>query len=327
MRTTIHWHYAEGSRLGNQLMQFASVYALSKDFDICLNIPAIEGFPATCAFGRPDASPNIDAEPLAARHFIDQRKVARLCANGIDIVNGSEAYLENIYNFDHRRDELRKLLICAEYDISNYSFFKWSPTGPIQHQVEAIGENDLVISLRLGDFLFKRDATEKWREAVYTRFLGIEYFAIVLDNIEYDQLFITSDEPFNPVIKCFTSYDPIIVAHENPTKTMHFVGRFRRIAISESTFSWWAAYLAKKAQIFYPISTKGLWGVNKCWERSQSRIHSRNKHYDPDHDLYLRVDSPDFIYVYEPSKEFFAYSDAPGRRSQTDFQLELPPPL
>jgi hypothetical protein len=177
-----------------------------------------------------------------------------------------------------------------------------------------------MISLRLGDFVYKADADERWQQCVYTRFLGWSYFKLVLDQISFDRLFISSDNPFHVLTEEFDKYDPIRVENENPLKTMALVSRFNRIAISESTFSWWASYLSEAEEIYFPISVSGLWGINQTWDRASASWHALNPLNVRDSDLYLRVDEDRYKYVHEASGLIYRYRDAPGKRSMSELE-------
>jgi hypothetical protein len=100
---------------------------------------------------------------------------------------------------------------------------------------------------------------------------------------------------------------------------MAFVTRFDRIAISESTYSWWAAYLSNASEVYYPISKRGLWGVNTRWNCAKSMWRKVNSINARDRDLYLRVDHERYKYVHQESGVIYKYYDAPGKRPREDF--------
>lgn len=133
--------------------------------------------------------------------------------------------------------------------------------------VDNITADDLVISIRLG-----RDYLGQHR---FRLLLG-DYFKIVLNNCEYDRLFITSQDPYNTILEDLYNYNPIFLDHVSPLHTFNFVKMFNKIALSQSTYSWWAGYLSDAKEIYFPITKDGPWSYGK---------HQRDKWKAFSHDL------------------------------------------
>ena len=166
------------------------------------------------------------------------------------------------------------------------------------HKVNCITDRDLVLSVRLGrDYL---------RQHRYRLLLG-DYFKIILDNAEYDRVFITSQDPYNDILKDLYVYDPVFVHHITPIHTLNFVKMFNNIAISQSTFSWWAAYLSSADNIFFPITKDGPWSYGPL---------QRKKWKDFQHDLMV----PQSRYKYVSYKDKHILGDYTTTREK----LELP---
>lgn len=311
--------YTSGGRLGNHMMQYASLYSLAKHLDYQLTIPPIEGFRNTLephSGGRAFNTPN-SLYVIKSRHFLNYEDFdPHLCRT---IVNHDCSYYENIYNFHERRNELISIFKLPRYRLANYAFYRLRAGELCSTKVTFVSPRDLVISLRLGDFVFVPDATERWKKRVYSRFLGYEYFDIILRTAQYGQLFITSDEPFHSLANAFQKYEPILVQNDTPIRTMSFINRFNRIAISESTYCWWAAYLTNAEEIYYPISKNGAWGINTIWNPHRRTWETTNSLHEEDRDSYLRVNDDRYIFVHQESGVNFQYKDAPGKRRREDF--------
>ncbi|MCG3770220.1 MAG: hypothetical protein JW384_01363 [Nitrosomonadaceae bacterium] len=311
--------YTPGSRVGNHMMQYASLYSLAKRLDYQLTIPPIEGFRNTFeppAGGRAFDTPN---SPLVieSRHFLHYETIDP--HTGRTIVNHECSYFENIYNFHDRRNELVSIFTLPPHSLASYAFYRLRAGTLRPTRLTSISPRDIVISLRLGDFLFVPNATPRWKQRVYSRFLGFEYFEIILRAARFGRLFITSDEPFHPLVSAFQKYDPILVRNDSPIKTMAFINRFNRIAISESTYSWWAAYLTDAEEIYYPISKSGLWGINTSWNPHRRAWETINSLHEEDKDAYLRVDDERYLYVHQATEVIYKYDDAPGKRRRDNF--------
>lgn len=318
--------YTPHSGLGNKMTQFASLFALARDLACPIDIPPVPGLSLTGKVSSSLSTLSLDPSslhcPIQGRHYIHE--AWRKNISNQTVVTRPSNYLENIFNFHHRRNEIRPIFRYPSHSLDEYVFFH----GPLDRlapfPIGSIEPGDLVISLRLGDFVHKPDADDRWRQCVYSRFLGYSYFRIVLSQLQFSRLFITSDEPFHPLTRDFDEFDPIRVRNDDPLKTMALVSRFKRIAISESTFSWWAAYLSDADEIYFPISTTGLWGLNETWDIASATWRPSNPLNVRDRDLYMRVDDDRYRYVHQDSGVIYRYRDAPGKRSQADFE-ELSP--
>lgn len=203
------------------------------------------------------------------------------------------AHLENVTNFSQRASEIRELYYLPEVDFNSYRFFKRGKRDYEPIQCADIRESDVVISLRLGDFL--RPFT---KVNPPHRLLLYDYFRLILDRISFDRLFITSDEPFNPFVNEFYPYDPILVTNESPSKTMALVKRFSTILISQSTYSWWCAFLSKANRVYFPIPKTGPWSVGTPFAVA---------------DLDMRVNEERYRYVSYETGEMYSYREIPDR--------------
>lgn len=181
------------------------------------------------------------------------------------------------------RDELKKWFKFPEIDYSKFEFFKihadlGNPNYYSHVTFDGINEDDLLISLRLEDYTIPQNLD---------RFLGYDFFKIVLESRKWNRIFILT----NPgsighnaqydYIKEFYDYDPILVRCYEPVMSMGFGAMFNNIAISQSTYSWWLAFLSNAENIYYPIPKIGPFAFDDT------------KYKGTD----LRIESPVFKYV------------------------------
>src|SRR2546426_12009 len=134
--------YTPGSRLGNQMTQYASLYALSRHLDCGLAIPPIKMFEATNSASSKHDTPKEHGLTyrLTFRHYIDFTSVNPPA--GRTIVNHEGSYLENIYNFHHLREELLDIFSIKHRKLSDYSFFSGPSSNLKEVKVRDISTQD-----------------------------------------------------------------------------------------------------------------------------------------------------------------------------------------
>lgn len=181
------------------------------------------------------------------------------------------------------RDKLKEWFKFPKLDMSKFEFFKLhSDLGEDNYYArvpfDGVHKDDLMISLRLEDYTSPQNMD---------RLLTYDYFKIILESKKWNNVYILT----NPGsighnnqyewIKEFYPYDPILVRCYEPVPSMAFGAQFNHIAISQSTYSWWLAFLSNAENIYYPIPKEGPFAFND----------ETYKGVD------LRVASPDFKYV------------------------------
>lgn len=100
--------------------------------------------------------------------------------------------------------------------------------------------NDIVINLRLGDDF-----------AELGRIIHPEYYTNILERETFDKVYIVGANENEPYLKVFEKYKPIIVPN-NVHQDFHFIRKFNKIVCSNSTYSWWAAFLSNASIIYTP---------------------------------------------------------------------------
>lgn len=186
------------------------------------------------------------------------------------------------------REKLKDWFSFPKIDLSKFEFFKihpefGKPNYYIHTNFTSISDDDLVISLRLEDYTSTQNLD---------RLLTYDYFKIILESKKWNNVYIIT----NPGsighndqykwIKDFYSYDPIVVRCYDPVQSLAFGAQFNNIAISQSTYSWWMAFLSNAKNIYYPIPKNGPFSFDDL----------KYKGVD------LRVASSDFKYVDEKTR-------------------------
>jgi hypothetical protein len=214
------------------------------------------------------------------RHYVDIDELKALAPGQFNV----RSYLEYYPNLENYRDAIREdwCYISNPYQGDNLKdlsgrFKKYNGNTFVPVDVDNIGKNDLVISIRLG-----RDYLGQHR----MRLLLGDYFRIVLDRVDYDRLFITSQDPYNDILADLYRYDPIFLDHISALHTFNFVRLFNKIVLSQSTYSWWAAYLSEAKEIYFPITKDGPWSYGKD---------QRAKWKDYNHDLMVNEDRYSYV--------------------------------
>ncbi len=181
------------------------------------------------------------------------------------------------------RCKLKEWFRFPRINMSTLEFFKIHPDlgkGNYYQRVEFEGVNkdDLLISLRLEDYTTAQNIE---------RLLTYDYFKTILESKRWNKVYILTNpgsighnEQYG-WIKEFYPYDPILIRCYDPVMSMGFAAQWNHIAISQSTYSWWLAFLSNAETIYYPIPKEGPFALDDI----------RYKGVD------LRVGSPEFRYV------------------------------
>jgi len=112
--------------------------------------------------------------------------------------------------------------------------------------------NDLVVHIRRGDN----------GDNINT---PVDWYLKVMDNIEYDKVFLVTDEPNHKDVKeflnktdakLFSSSTIVTLEDRKNNKNQvindfNFIRTFDKILFSNSTFAWWASLLSKASQIYF----------------------------------------------------------------------------
>jgi hypothetical protein len=133
------------------------------------------------------------------------------------------------------------------YNAHRDKLLKWFKTDVELEKVP--GENDLVLHVRLGDYMGLG-----WQ-------LETEIFIDILKREEYNKYFIVTDDPDNTIIDdILQAVDGGEVVSTDKISDFEFLCRSKLLVLSHSSFSWWAAFLGNARKVIVPYnSNKGWW--------------------------------------------------------------------
>lgn len=115
----------------------------------------------------------------------------------------------------------------------------WFATKPSAWARE-IGRNDVLVDLRLGEDF----AAMGWR-------MPPEYQLSILETLsDVERVFVVGPDVDDQTLAKFRRFSPIRF-HHGPIENFAFMQAFRRMVLSNSTFSWWASFLSPMAEAVY----------------------------------------------------------------------------
>lgn len=147
---------------------------------------------------------------------------------------------------------------------------------------DQVSPADIVLSIRRG-----RDYIPRFG-------LPLSFYEEALRTVPHGRVYICTNEPDDPFVRHLASRHGATIRAgsfqggkilpdywSGALDNLLFIMKFRNIVVSNSSFSWWAAYLSSAERIVYPIPASGLWARD-----------------DPvSGDLSLEVDEPRYVYL------------------------------
>lgn len=123
---------------------------------------------------------------------------------------------------------------------------------------ESLDKKNIIMHVRLDDYkTFGTGGTV----------LDPQYYHDCLSREDFEKLYIISDVPDDPYFKYFARYNPVF-PRGNEKEDFWLMTKFDRIISSNSTFSWWAAFLSNSSKIYIP----------SCWIRNSYDIKHSLQH-------------------------------------------------
>jgi hypothetical protein len=210
-------------RLGNNLFQWAFARVLSK------------------ITGAPMASPSLSLFPIT------ETCSDRMPPERVEFVLPIDSYQADL---DEWIGKARRGDVLVTGCPHNTKFFEPSKEWlvhelvPRDGEYTKAGERDIVLHFRLGDY---------FRPRAIGRFsYPTDVFERLLAAIDYEHCLVVTDSPENPVIRnIIDNHRGILVAKgvEHDYRTLYHA---KRLVMSPSTFSWWAAWTGHAEEIFQP---------------------------------------------------------------------------
>jgi len=208
-----------GSGLGNKMFINALAYIISIETGKELITTSIKFFNNTLL----NCNVGKLYDPIYTRQYGDQYiNMDELYTHKGDIVVNSFAQRQEYYT--NYRDKLKQ-------------FFYEATIGGVKH-------NNTVLYIRNGD---DKDI------GVY---LGLDNYYKILDNIQHSNLTIVVEHVDDDVKNIGQKYNANIFS-SSVFEDFLYIKNANNIIMSQSTFSWWAAFLGEAKNIYIPLSIKG----------------------------------------------------------------------
>lgn len=119
---------------------------------------------------------------------------------------------------------------------------------------------DFAICLRLGDYTHGSAAVEDdpLEDSFANSVLRGDEVRRLVKRVSHTRLFIVTDQPRHPLIAALSDLHAEIVSGK-PMDDFRFIHSCQKVAICQSTFHWWPAFLGAAKEIFFPPCDRGIW--------------------------------------------------------------------
>lgn len=113
------------------------------------------------------------------------------------------------------------------------------------------GPRDIVIHLR-----------RSYDMRVLNRMLSLDFYEQVLETASFERVYVCGLGIDETVRARLARFSPVYRELDAPA-TLRLLQRAQQIAIANSTFSWWGAWLSDAERIFFPRPVRGMWSADR----------------------------------------------------------------
>jgi len=288
--------------LGNNLFQYALGRVLAEELDLALHCVAPSARPG---FARVEEASGIrDRLWQLTDAFAD----VPLDLPGRELIapeyrhvtgeqlqwNGHGIHLD--WLLGHARDHrivLRGYFQRSEYYLPYRARIRrWFALAPVADELRP-GPRDLVIHLR-----------RSYDMRVLGRMLSLRFYEDILEGHAYDRVYVCGLGIDDATRARLARFDPVYVELD-AVATLRLLTRASQLAIANSTFSWWGAWLSDATRIFFPRPARGFWSP----ERPEIALEVPEDRYTVVPDVPLEDDPP---FAIPPRVQLIAEAAARG---------------
>ena len=238
-------------RLGNNLFQYSLGRILAEKLGYPLQANSIEGFVGTeDVFNIPDETYHGGLMPHNHIRFVNQ----------ILKINDKPVGVNDI---THNNPFIKKRNVVLDGWFQRYEYYrghKYKIKEWLRIEDIDVGQtpDDIIIHLRLGDCILGDLAADPY-------VMPFDYYEKALNSTSFDKLYICSDPEtlshpmFEDYMEKFSKYSPTLLGG-NALEDFRAIKSFNKIIMSQSSFSWWAAFLSSASEIFSPVPMPGPHG-------------------------------------------------------------------
>lgn len=211
---------------GNQLFQYCLGRILAEQLDLALTAAPIVGFPGTAesVAGRELDQPTLvlEGHRLDLTHLLADASSCRLLLRG---------WFQRYAYYQPHQQAIRRWL-------------RRPPAGG-----ERPHPRDLVVHVRRRDYLW-----HGWA-------LPFSWYERLIEQRRFRDLILVTDDPADPFFRRFRRYRPIIRS-QSADADFDYLLAARQLALSPSSFAWWAAFLGQAEWIGFPMPCQGVWAAD-----------------------------------------------------------------
>ena len=215
---------------------------------------------------------NLAVSLIAEKHnlYVDYCNNQLISELGINLFSGENTFYDTIILGDDNYFEIYNCTNLTYNLYPNNSFFQTTEIGNLLYKylhtykiklniinknpfIERYNtNNDLYIHLRLTDMV-------QWNP-------GVNYYMNAIKSIEFENLYISSDDITHDIIKQIINYHPTtIILDYNEILTIQFASTCKNIILSQGSFSALIGYLSFYSKVYYPdneFPARYLYNIN-----------------------------------------------------------------